>query len=462
MNVAALEAPAKNIVLRIQYPSGLSRILVHLRNERIEGLEALLVAQLGDELNLDPPAVQISVEVEQMRLEQRLAAAHGWPRTEARDAGKPLRPHTAHTHCKDARERRSASLQAQIGRCKSQPAPEMQALDDAAAHAVWTTQPALGLPQITLRENLTNTAAAHPRTIDHERRDDIDRGPESRRDLLEQRHGRLAVASESKIVTHDDDRRAEILEQQSRELLAGQAPHPLAEAQQPQVLETHAAQQLPALPPGREARRRRAGAQMLPRQWLEREDHRGPRQPRAVLSQPLEQRLVAKVDAIVAADGDGASALALPQVTESTNEPHELKAGAAATVLKRPSIGKNRSSGGARAARANVDIDSSDPQTTAPFTATLAETFVANTKSAEKAALQAEKHRMRNVALRSRMRTVVRKVTAAVAAGNKEAAESSYREAVPVIDTLVNKQIVHRNKAARHKSRLAARIRAMH
>jgi len=38
---------------------------------------------------------------------------------------------------------------------------------------------------------------------------------------------------------------------------------------------------------------------------------------------------------------------------------------------------------------------------------------------------------------------------------------ATYKEAVPVIDTLVNKQIIHRNKAARHKSRLAARIRAM-
>jgi small subunit ribosomal protein S20 len=87
--------------------------------------------------------------------------------------------------------------------------------------------------------------------------------------------------------------------------------------------------------------------------------------------------------------------------------------------------------------------------------------FVANTKSAEKAAEQAEKHRARNVALRSRMRTAVRGVTAAIAGGNKEAAQSSYQKAVPVIDSLVSKQIVHRNKAARHKSRLAARIRAM-
>jgi len=86
---------------------------------------------------------------------------------------------------------------------------------------------------------------------------------------------------------------------------------------------------------------------------------------------------------------------------------------------------------------------------------------VANTRSAEKAARQAEKHRNRNVALRSRMRTAVRGVTSAVAGGNKEAAKTSYSQAVPVIDSLVSKQIIHRNKAARHKSRLAARIRAM-
>jgi len=86
---------------------------------------------------------------------------------------------------------------------------------------------------------------------------------------------------------------------------------------------------------------------------------------------------------------------------------------------------------------------------------------VANTKSAEKAARQAEKHRARNVALRSRMRSAVRTVTAAISEGNKETAKTSYQKAVPMIDSLVSKQIIHRNKAARHKSRLAARIRAM-
>ena len=86
---------------------------------------------------------------------------------------------------------------------------------------------------------------------------------------------------------------------------------------------------------------------------------------------------------------------------------------------------------------------------------------MANTKSAEKAAHQAEKHRARNVALRSRMRTAVRGVTAAIAGGDKELARATYQNAVPVIDSLVSKQIIHRNKAARHKSRLSARIRAM-
>jgi len=86
---------------------------------------------------------------------------------------------------------------------------------------------------------------------------------------------------------------------------------------------------------------------------------------------------------------------------------------------------------------------------------------LANTKSAEKAARQAEKHRARNVALRSRMRTAVRKVNDAIEKGNPEEARAIYRAAMPMIDTLVNKRIVHRNKADRHKSRLAARIKAL-
>jgi len=59
------------------------------------------------------------------------------------------------------------------------------------------------------------------------------------------------------------------------------------------------------------------------------------------------------------------------------------------------------------------------------------------------------------------MRTLVKKVITAINSGDKEAASSAYQKAVPVIDRLVNKGIIHKNKAARHKSRLNARIKAL-
>lgn len=86
---------------------------------------------------------------------------------------------------------------------------------------------------------------------------------------------------------------------------------------------------------------------------------------------------------------------------------------------------------------------------------------MANTKSAEKAARQAELHRARNVTLRSRMRTAIRKVNAALTAGDKAAAKTTYQDAVPVIDSLVNKKIIHKNQANRHKSRLAQKLKAL-
>jgi small subunit ribosomal protein S20 len=86
---------------------------------------------------------------------------------------------------------------------------------------------------------------------------------------------------------------------------------------------------------------------------------------------------------------------------------------------------------------------------------------VANTKSAEKAARQAVKHRVHNVALRSRMRSAIRKVVDAVDASKKDEAKGAFKEAQPVIDSMVSKGLVHRNKAARHKSRLAARLKAV-
>jgi small subunit ribosomal protein S20 len=86
---------------------------------------------------------------------------------------------------------------------------------------------------------------------------------------------------------------------------------------------------------------------------------------------------------------------------------------------------------------------------------------VANIKSAEKRAKQAVKRREHNVAARSRLRTSIKKVLAAITAGNKDEATSAYKAAQPVIDTMVTKGIIHTNKAARHKRELNARIKAL-
>ena len=86
---------------------------------------------------------------------------------------------------------------------------------------------------------------------------------------------------------------------------------------------------------------------------------------------------------------------------------------------------------------------------------------MANLVSAIKRARQAVKRRERNMAQRSRMRTYVKKVLHAIDDGDKDAASKAYREAVSVLDSSATKGIIHANKAARQKSRLNARIKAM-
>jgi len=86
---------------------------------------------------------------------------------------------------------------------------------------------------------------------------------------------------------------------------------------------------------------------------------------------------------------------------------------------------------------------------------------LANTKQAKKRAIQSEKRRQSNASQRSTFRTYVKKVINAIAEGNRAVAEEVYRQAVPVIDKMVSKGLIHKNKAARHKSRLNAHIKDM-
>ncbi len=86
---------------------------------------------------------------------------------------------------------------------------------------------------------------------------------------------------------------------------------------------------------------------------------------------------------------------------------------------------------------------------------------MANTASARKRALQSEKRRQHNASLRSSLRTAVKNVRKAIDAGDKEAARAVYQRSVGTIDSIADKNIIHKNKAARHKSRLAAALKSM-
>jgi small subunit ribosomal protein S20 len=85
----------------------------------------------------------------------------------------------------------------------------------------------------------------------------------------------------------------------------------------------------------------------------------------------------------------------------------------------------------------------------------------ARTKGARKAARQAEKRRKHNAGLRSALRSAIKSVIKAIGTGDMTAAKKVFQDAVSVVDRIADKNIIHKNKAARHKSRLAARIKAL-
>lgn len=86
---------------------------------------------------------------------------------------------------------------------------------------------------------------------------------------------------------------------------------------------------------------------------------------------------------------------------------------------------------------------------------------MANSPQARKRAKQSEKRRQHNASLRSMARTYIKRVQAAIAKGDHANALAEYNTAVPVIDRIADKGIIHKNKAARHKSRLNAHIKAL-
>jgi small subunit ribosomal protein S20 len=86
---------------------------------------------------------------------------------------------------------------------------------------------------------------------------------------------------------------------------------------------------------------------------------------------------------------------------------------------------------------------------------------VANIKSAKKRAKQTVVRNARNAAQRSQLRTAVKKVLKALDANDVAAAKAAFDVAQPLLDRFSARGLIHRNKAARHKSRLVARIKAL-
>jgi len=86
---------------------------------------------------------------------------------------------------------------------------------------------------------------------------------------------------------------------------------------------------------------------------------------------------------------------------------------------------------------------------------------VANIKSAKKRAKQTVVRNARNAAQRSMLRTAVKKVLKALDANDAAAAQAAFTTAQPILDRFSARGLIHKNKAARHKSRLTARFMAL-
>jgi small subunit ribosomal protein S20 len=86
---------------------------------------------------------------------------------------------------------------------------------------------------------------------------------------------------------------------------------------------------------------------------------------------------------------------------------------------------------------------------------------MANTAQARKRARQAVEQNAHNSSLRSRLRTAIKAVRKAIDSGDKAAAAAVFKDAQSTIDSIADKKIVHKNKAARHKARLSAAIKGL-
>src|SRR6185437_6651758 len=116
-------------------------VLVHLHHQGIEGREALLFTQLRHELHLDLAPIEIAREIEHMRLEERVLAAHRRTCPEAGHPWQGLLRGTMHADGKYALHGRTPPLYLEVRRRETQGAPEAVPLDDPAGHRIRPAKP---------------------------------------------------------------------------------------------------------------------------------------------------------------------------------------------------------------------------------------------------------------------------------------------------------------------------------
>jgi small subunit ribosomal protein S20 len=110
-----------------------------------------------------------------------------------------------------------------------------------------------------------------------------------------------------------------------------------------------------------------------------------------------------------------------------------------------------------------IDKPGQNPQNTRLFDTSnrFGSGSLANTSQARKRVRQNEKRRQHNMGQRSMVRTAIKQAATAAQGGDKTSAVEALKAATPIIDSMARKGIIHKNKAARHKSRLNQRIRTL-
>src|ERR1700746_2597320 len=230
----------------IQDAARLGRVALHLRTERLERLEALLVAQSRDEFNLDLAAIKITVKVEHVRFEKRLGTTDRGTRAEARDTYALALGYSPHTAGEDPGDRCPPALERHVGGGEAQLCPEIPARLHPSAHRPGASQPAPRTLKVAARQCRADAAAADTLAIEHHRREHIKPEAEPPSRLCQDRGGRFAVLREAEVVSDHDYPRGELTHQQLRERFSGEVTQRLAETQQPEVIEPQPREDPPA------------------------------------------------------------------------------------------------------------------------------------------------------------------------------------------------------------------------